>query len=54
VAVLAVVLQRAEGHAPGLGKLAHAFDTAYWCRWELRARPHPVRALLRASARAPA
>jgi EmrB/QacA subfamily drug resistance transporter len=33
VAVLAVVLQRAEGHAPGLSHLAHAFDTAYW--WSL-------------------
>jgi len=33
VAVLAVVLQRAEGHAPGLSKLAGAFDTAYW--WSL-------------------
>jgi EmrB/QacA subfamily drug resistance transporter len=29
-AVLAVVLQRASGHAPSLGKLASAFDTAYW------------------------
>jgi EmrB/QacA subfamily drug resistance transporter len=33
VAVLAVVLQRAEGHAPSLTKLAGAFDTAYW--WSL-------------------
>jgi EmrB/QacA subfamily drug resistance transporter len=32
-AVLAVVLQRASGHAPSLGKLASAFDTAYW--WSL-------------------
>ena len=29
-AVLAVVLQRASGHAPGLTKLAGAFGTAYW------------------------
>jgi EmrB/QacA subfamily drug resistance transporter len=29
-AVLAVVLQRASGHAPSLSKLASAFDTAYW------------------------
>src|ERR1700683_3819905 len=33
VAVLAVVLQRASGHAPSLTKLAGAFDTAYW--WSL-------------------
>jgi EmrB/QacA subfamily drug resistance transporter len=33
VAVLAVVLQRAGGHAPSPGKLAGAFDTAYW--WSL-------------------
>jgi EmrB/QacA subfamily drug resistance transporter len=32
-AVLAVVLQRASGHAPSLAKLADAFDTAYW--WSL-------------------
>jgi EmrB/QacA subfamily drug resistance transporter len=32
-AVLAVVLQRASGHAPSIGKLAGAFDTAYW--WSL-------------------
>jgi MFS family permease len=32
-AVLAVVLQRASGHAPSLSKLAGAFDTAYW--WSL-------------------
>jgi EmrB/QacA subfamily drug resistance transporter len=32
-AVLAVVLQRAGGHAPSLSKLAGAFDTAYW--WSL-------------------
>jgi EmrB/QacA subfamily drug resistance transporter len=32
-AVLAVVLQRASGHAPSLAKLASAFDTAYW--WSL-------------------
>ena len=29
-AVLAVVLQRASGHAPTLTKLAGAFGTAYW------------------------
>jgi EmrB/QacA subfamily drug resistance transporter len=29
-AVLAVVLQRASGHATGLVKLAGAFDSAYW------------------------
>jgi EmrB/QacA subfamily drug resistance transporter len=29
-AVLAVVLQRASGHAPTLSKLAGAFGTAYW------------------------
>jgi EmrB/QacA subfamily drug resistance transporter len=29
-AVLAVVLQRASGHAPTVAKLASAFDTAYW------------------------
>jgi hypothetical protein len=33
VAVLAVVLQRAGGHAPSGAKLAEAFDTAYW--WSL-------------------
>jgi EmrB/QacA subfamily drug resistance transporter len=33
VAVLAVVLQRAGGHAPSVSKLAGAFDTAYW--WSL-------------------
>jgi EmrB/QacA subfamily drug resistance transporter len=33
VAVLAVVLQRAGGHAPSGAKLADAFDTAYW--WSL-------------------
>jgi EmrB/QacA subfamily drug resistance transporter len=33
VAVLAVVLQRAGGHAPSSVKLANAFDTAYW--WSL-------------------
>src|SRR6202049_2543355 len=32
-AVLAVVLQRASGHAPSIAKLAGAFDTAYW--WSL-------------------
>jgi EmrB/QacA subfamily drug resistance transporter len=32
-AVLAVVLQRASGHTPGLVKLAGAFDSAYW--WSL-------------------
>lgn len=32
-AVLAVVLQRAGGHAPGTARLAGAFDTAYW--WSL-------------------
>ncbi len=32
-AVLAVVLQRAGGHAHSLAKLAGAFDTAYW--WSL-------------------
>jgi hypothetical protein len=32
-AVLAVVLQRASGHAPSITKLAGAFDTAYW--WSL-------------------
>jgi EmrB/QacA subfamily drug resistance transporter len=32
-AVLAVVLQRATGHAPSSAKLAGAFDTAYW--WSL-------------------
>jgi hypothetical protein len=31
--VLAVVLQRASGHAPSINKLAGAFDTAYW--WSL-------------------
>jgi EmrB/QacA subfamily drug resistance transporter len=29
-AVLAVVLQRASGHAPAVTKLASAFDAAYW------------------------
>ena len=29
-AVLAVVLQRASGHAPTVTHLAHAFNTAYW------------------------
>jgi EmrB/QacA subfamily drug resistance transporter len=29
-AVLAVVLQRASGHAPSITHLAHAFNTAYW------------------------
>ncbi len=29
-AVLAVVLQRASGHAPSLTHLASAFDSAYW------------------------
>jgi EmrB/QacA subfamily drug resistance transporter len=29
-AVLAVVLQRASGHAPSVTKLASGFDTAYW------------------------
>jgi len=29
-AVLAVVLQRASGHAPSLAKLSDAFDAAYW------------------------
>ncbi len=33
VAVLAVVLQRAAGHAPSPAHLAQAFDTAYW--WSL-------------------
>jgi MFS family permease len=33
VAVLAVVLQRAEGHAPSIVKLAGAFDSALW--WSL-------------------
>jgi EmrB/QacA subfamily drug resistance transporter len=32
-AVLAVVLQRASGHAPSLAKLASAYDTAFW--WSL-------------------
>jgi EmrB/QacA subfamily drug resistance transporter len=32
-AVLAVVLQRASGHAPSISKLAGAFDIAYW--WSL-------------------
>jgi len=32
-AVLAVVLQRASGHAPTVTHLAHAFNTAYW--WSL-------------------
>jgi EmrB/QacA subfamily drug resistance transporter len=32
-AVLAVVLQRASGHAPSLGKLAGAYGTAFW--WSL-------------------
>ena len=32
-AVLAVVLQRASGHAPSLGKLAGAYDAAFW--WSL-------------------
>jgi EmrB/QacA subfamily drug resistance transporter len=32
-AVLAVVLQRASGHAPSVAKLASAFDNAYW--WSL-------------------
>jgi hypothetical protein len=32
-AVLAVVLQRASGAAPGVARLAHAFDQAYW--WSL-------------------
>jgi EmrB/QacA subfamily drug resistance transporter len=32
-AVLAVVLQRASGHAPSIHHLAGAFDTAYW--WSL-------------------
>jgi EmrB/QacA subfamily drug resistance transporter len=32
-AVLAVVLQRASGHAPTVSKLAGAFDSAYW--WSL-------------------
>ncbi len=32
-AVLAVVLQRASGHAPSLAKLSNAFDDAYW--WSL-------------------
>ena len=31
--MLAVVLQRASGHAPSIAKLAGAFDTAYW--WSL-------------------
>jgi len=29
-AVLAVVLQRASGHAPSITHLAHAFNIAYW------------------------
>ena len=29
-AVLAVVLQRASGHAPSVAHLAHAFNIAYW------------------------
>jgi EmrB/QacA subfamily drug resistance transporter len=29
-AVLAVVLERASGHAPSVTHLAHAFNTAYW------------------------
>jgi EmrB/QacA subfamily drug resistance transporter len=29
-AVLAIVLQRASGHAPSVTHLAHAFNTAYW------------------------
>jgi EmrB/QacA subfamily drug resistance transporter len=29
-AVLAVVLQRAEGHAPSIAHLAHAFNASYW------------------------
>jgi EmrB/QacA subfamily drug resistance transporter len=33
VAVLAVVLQRASGHAPSLSKLSSAYDTAFW--WSL-------------------
>ena len=33
VAVLAVVLQRGEGHLPSIAKLAGAFDGAYW--WSL-------------------
>jgi EmrB/QacA subfamily drug resistance transporter len=55
-AVLAVVLQRASGHAPSLAHLAGAFDTAYWwslgicllalipCLALLRAERHPPRA----------
>jgi EmrB/QacA subfamily drug resistance transporter len=55
-AVLAVVLQRASGHAPSPGHLAGAFDTAYWwslgicvlslipCVVLLRAERHPPRA----------
>ena len=31
--MLAVVLQRASGHAPSLGKLAGAYDAAFW--WSL-------------------
>ena len=54
-AVLAVVLQRASGHAPSLAHLAHAFDTAYW--WSLGiavlgADPLPRAAARREPARA--
>jgi EmrB/QacA subfamily drug resistance transporter len=62
-AVLAVVLQRASGHAPSVTHLAHAFNTAYWwsfataalglipCVVLLRAE-HPRARLTRASANA--
>ncbi len=62
-AVLAVVLQRASGHAPSVTHLAHAFNTAYWwsfgtaaiglvpCVVLLRAE-HPGARLSRAAANA--
>jgi EmrB/QacA subfamily drug resistance transporter len=36
-AVLAVVLQRAEGHAPSITHLAHAFNAAYWWSFAIAA-----------------
>jgi EmrB/QacA subfamily drug resistance transporter len=36
-AVLAVVLQRASGHAPSVTHLAHAFNTAYWWSFAIAA-----------------
>ncbi len=54
MAILAVVLQRAAGHAPSPAHLAQAFDTAYWWALGIAALSLiPCLVLLRAERRRP-